>query len=112
MNGNIHTNRLHPKTGCYVSELDFDSRLGGSGLFVMVILPRECNGSYYGSDEDTVAGIDYKREEGGYRVDGEAYIVSGANAETIERKANRIVGNWRRGHSGLTVCHRKVEEIW
>ena len=76
MKGTIQVRRLN-KSGRYVSGLDWDDAFKGKdnprGLFKMVIEPIE-------------GEIRYKKIDGGYLVDGEAYIISAGSEREIDEK--------------------------
>lgn len=88
MTGNIFVKRLN-RSGFHVSELDTDkcfvSNNNPDGYFRMIVVP------FYDPNSPF---IKYEKTKGGYRVEGEGYIVSGSKEE-INEKAR----HYRRRHT-------------
>ena len=93
MKGTIQVRRLN-KSGRYVSGLDWDDAFKGKdnprGLFKMVIEPIE-------------GKIRYKKIDGGYLVDGEAYIITAGSESEIDE---RIRKRYNRRLSGTVNTER------
>lgn len=87
MTGTFVAKRLS-KSGNYKSALDSDMLFAGAdnpnGLFKMVIHPIEnCKGQ---------SEIRYLRVSDGYKVSGEAYIVTGYSEQDIDQKIRKHYG--------------------
>lgn len=95
MKGTIQVRKLN-KSGRYVSELDWDNAFKGKdnprGLFKMIIEPIE-------------GEIRYKKVDGGYQVDGEAYIIAAGSEDEIDEKIRE------RHHSRLSgTVHTEMDK--
>ena len=105
MKGHIIVRRLN-KSGIYKSDLDWDNAFRGQGnpkgLFKMVVEPIE--------NSDGEKEIRYMKVEDGYKVSGEAYIVTGQDEGKID---TRIRKRYSEKHSPLV--QREVQtknELW
>lgn len=87
MKGTIFVKELN-KTGTFVSEMDCDRHYidkgNPQGRFKMVVQPIK---NWEGKDE-----IQYKKVDGGFLVDGEAYIIVGKGEKTIDKRIAKDFG--------------------
>ena len=87
MKGTVFVKELN-KVGTFVSEMDFDrhyiDKNNPKGRFKIVVQPIE---NWEGKNE-----IQYKKVDGGFLVDGEAYIIVGKGEKAINKIIEKDFG--------------------
>lgn len=78
------------KARAFVSPMDYDEAFGN---FRVVIEPMDCYRK--DADDDTTAPtFYYEKTEGGYRIEGEGYIITSDFRQTILGHKNDVTEKW------------------
>jgi hypothetical protein len=104
MKGHIIVPKLN-NTGNFVSELDYDKSFiddsNTKGYFKMLIQPIE--------NFDNKMEIRYMKVENGYKVSGEAYIITGRGEKEIEQKIKKYFEKYT---DVLMVEVKSDKDLW
>lgn len=104
MKGHITVPRLN-NTGNFISELDYDKSFidnsNTKGYFKMLIQPIE--------NSDYKMEIRYMKVENGYKVSGEAYIITGRDEKEIDETVNK----YREKYTDVLMTEVKSDkDLW